>query len=184
MADIPTTEPTQIQAGDLIQWKRTLADYPAGIWTLSYVLLNSANKITITATASGTDHSVSVAAATSAAWNPGRYAWQAYVTNGAQRFTVDKGEVDVLANFATQTTLDTRSAARQNLEAIDAELSARASGGFTTEYTIGSRSLKKETTSELLALRSFWQQKVNDEKNAERLSKGLPPNNRIYTRFR
>ena len=66
MASIPTTEPETITAGDSLTWKRTLADYPAGTWTLKYRLINADGKIDITATASGTDHLVSVEPATSA----------------------------------------------------------------------------------------------------------------------
>ena len=68
MASIPTTEPETITAGDSLTWKRTLADYPAGTWTLKYRLINADGKIDLTATASGTDHLVSVAPDTSAVY--------------------------------------------------------------------------------------------------------------------
>jgi hypothetical protein len=54
-APVPTTEPASVVAGDTLTWKRTLADYPAGTWTLKYRLINSAGKFDITATAERTD---------------------------------------------------------------------------------------------------------------------------------
>ena len=78
MADIPTTEPAAVNAGDTVRWRRALADYPASAgWALTYTLLNAAGKITITASAQGDDHLVSVPAATSAGWAAGDYAWRA-----------------------------------------------------------------------------------------------------------
>ena len=69
-----TLEPSRVTAGDTITWLRSLADYPASAgWVLSYTLINSAAKISITATASGADHLVTVAAATSAAYTPATY---------------------------------------------------------------------------------------------------------------
>lgn len=65
-ASIPTTEPTIITPGDTIKWVRALADYPANdSWVLTYELVNSAYRYTVTAAASGADHLVTIAAATS-----------------------------------------------------------------------------------------------------------------------
>ena len=75
MASTPTTEPAAITAGDSFTWQKTLADYPAGTWTLKYRFINAAGKIDITATASGTDHLVSVTPTTSAAYTAGDYTW-------------------------------------------------------------------------------------------------------------
>ena len=73
-ADIATTEPTQIRAGDSITWLKTLNDYPAtDSWVLHYRLINSAGKFDVTATASGSDHLVSISAATSATYTAGKY---------------------------------------------------------------------------------------------------------------
>jgi hypothetical protein len=34
--NILNTEPSEIVAGDAVKWKKSLADYPAGEWTLNY----------------------------------------------------------------------------------------------------------------------------------------------------
>lgn len=181
---IPTTEPLQIQAGDLTQWNIDLSDYPAGTWTLSYTLLNSTDKISITAGASGTTHAVSVAAATTAGYKPGIYKFQGYVSNGSSRYKVREGSIAVIADFASAKTLDTRSGARKVLDAVEAEILARTTGGASVEYSIGSRSLKKEPLAELVKLRDKYLSIVRSEENAERASKGLASRNKLYTRFR
>ena len=68
-----TVEPKRITAGDSVTWTRSLSDYPASSgWVLSYALINAAGKISITATASGADHLISVSATTSVGWAAGR----------------------------------------------------------------------------------------------------------------
>ena len=52
MATTPTTEPASITAGDTLTWQKTLADYPATVWTLKYRFINATAKVDITATAS------------------------------------------------------------------------------------------------------------------------------------
>ena len=50
MASTPTTEPAAITAGDSFTWQKTLADYPAGTWTLTVTTNGSApsNGIVVT----------------------------------------------------------------------------------------------------------------------------------------
>ena len=74
---IPSVEPTAIIAGDTLAWTKSLADYPASAaWVLKYRLINAASKIDITATTSGADHLVSVAAAVTALYPVGLYTYQ------------------------------------------------------------------------------------------------------------
>src|SRR3990170_3975155 len=54
MADIPTIEPSEIVAGDTLKFKKSLSDYPATTWTLTYYLLKSGTQITFSGTAEGT----------------------------------------------------------------------------------------------------------------------------------
>ena len=64
-AEIPTTEPTSIIAGDTLAWTKSLADYEASLWTLTYYLRGPSAQ-TITATTSGGDF-----AGTKTAYQPG-----------------------------------------------------------------------------------------------------------------
>ena len=64
MADIPTTEPSVVTAGDTVKWTRALAEYSAADgWTLKYKLANLEGSFDVNASASGADHAVIVTAA-------------------------------------------------------------------------------------------------------------------------
>lgn len=182
MVDIPTTEPEKITAGDYIQWSKTLADYPAPTWVLSYVLINSAAKITLTAAASGTDHLVTIAAATSAAYTAGTYKYQAYVTSGAQRYSLDPGEIVINPNYSAATTLDTRTDNKKTLDAIVAVILGRASQD-QQEYTIGNRSLKRTPMADLLTLRREYEALVRKEEDDASVAAGGVRKNKILVRF-
>lgn len=177
---IPTTEPTTITPGDTVKWSRALADYPAtDSWVLSYELINSANRYAITAAASGADHLVTIAAATSAAYVAGAYDWRARVSKAGEVYTVGTGRVTVAKSFATAT--DTRSQARRTLEALEATLEGRSTSA-TAEYEIAGRKLKYMSVPELLTARDRYRIDVAREDAAQRSAAGLSNPGRIYVR--
>lgn len=182
-ADRPSTEPTEVVAGDLVEWRREdLDDYPATSWTLTYAMRAAAGKFDITASAQGSYFSVSVAAATSATWPAGRYAWQAYVTNGSERHAVDAGTLLVKPNLAAMTVYDDRTHARRTLEAIDAVLERRATQDQKM-IMIAGRQLERTPLPDLLRFRSHYHAMVQSEIAAERLANGLPGQSRLQVRF-
>lgn len=183
MPDIPTAVPASVNAGDTIQWTRSISDYPASSgWALSYVLINAAGKISISGSASGADFAVTVAAATSALWTPGTYDWREQVSKAGEVFTTGSGRITVAPSFATNATLDSRSAARRALEAIEAVLEGRASSAVA-EYEIAGRRVKHIPVSELLVLRDRYAGMVAKEDAAANVAAGLPDRRRIYVRF-
>ncbi len=180
--DIPTTEPAAVNAGDTIRWRRALPDYPASAgWVLTYTLLNAAGKITITASAQGDDHLVSVPAATSAGWPAGDYAWRAQVSRAGEVYTVGEGRMTVRPSFGAST-LDTRSSARKALEAVEAYL-ADPNNISAAQYEIAGRQLRRHTLTELWAHRDRLRLEVLREEQAERLAAGLPDRRRVLVRF-
>jgi hypothetical protein len=182
MADIPTTEPAAVNAGDTVRWLRALADYPASAgWVLTYTLLNSAGKITITASAQGDDHLVNVPAATTAGWTAGDYAWRAQVSKAGEVYTVAEGRMTVRPSFAAPT-LETRSLARRALEAVEAYL-ADPNNISAAQYEIAGRQLRRHTLTELWAHRDRLRLEVLREEQAERLAAGLPDRRRVLVRF-
>lgn len=184
MANIPTTEPLTVNAGDTVRWRRALPDYPAGAgWALTYTLLNAAGKITITASAQGDDHLVSVPAATSAGWAAGDYAWRAQVSKAGDVFTVAEGRITVKPAFSAST-LETRSLARRALEAVEAYL-ADPNNLAAAQYEIAGRQLRRHTLTELWAHRDRLRLEVLREEQAERLAAGLPDRDRrrVLVRF-
>jgi hypothetical protein len=182
MAETPTLEPAIVNAGDTLRWLRSLPDYPASAgWTLSYTLINSSAKITITASASGDDHLVNVSAATSAGYAAGDYEWRARVSKDGDVFTVGEGQITVRNAYAGAS-FDARSHAQKTLDAIEAVIEGRASSS-TAEYTLNGRSLKHISIPELLTLRDRYRAEVARETAARRAAAGLPDQRRIYVRF-
>lgn len=182
MTDIPTIEPATVNAGDTVRWRRALPDYPASAgWVLTYTLLNAAGRITITASAQGDDHLVSVPAETSAGWPPGDYAWRAQVSKAGEVYTVGEGRMTVRPSFGAAA-LDTRSSARKALEAVEAYL-ADPNNIAAAQYEIAGRQLRRHTLMELWAHRDRLRLEVLREEQAERLAAGLPDRRRVLVRF-
>jgi hypothetical protein len=183
-AAIPTTEPQTITAGDTAAWTKSLSDYPASAsWVLAYTLINAAGKISVTSSASGDDHAVSVAASATVAWAPGSYTWQATVTKAAERYTVGTGRITIQPNLAAATLLDTRSAARKALDAADLALASYGAKAYLQAFEINGRSQRFHDPSMFMAWRDKLKAEVSREDNVERLKAGLSPKNMVYTRF-
>lgn len=183
-AQIPTTEPQEITAGDTVQWvKQDLSDYlPADGWTLSYVLINASGKIEIEATTSGTGYAITVPAADSSVWASGIYSYQAYATNGGARVTVGSGTIEILPNFSASATYESRSHAKRTLDAIEATIEGRASVDQES-YSIMGRQLKRTPMADLLKLRDRYKALYLAEVNAENAKNGKNTKNKIKVRF-
>lgn len=170
--DIPTNEPSSLRAGDTWKWTRTLDDYPAGTWTLKYRFKNATSYFEIVAGTSGTDHSVSVAAATTAAYPAGSYTWMAWVEGGSsEKYTVDTGTLEIDPDYRASTAAyDGRSHARKMLDAIEAWLEARDPA--VAEYEIAGRRMKYIPIAELVKLRNRYGLEVRNEDAAAAIAKG------------
>jgi hypothetical protein len=185
-ASIPTNEPSELRAGDTWKWRREdLEDYPAPTWTLKYRFKNAAGGFEVTAAADGVAHAVVVAAATTAPYAAGSYAWVAWVESGAEKYTVDSGELRVLPDLRAGTATaaqDVRSHARRVLEAIEAVLEGRATRD-QEEYRIGERMLKRTPIADLLALRDRYKAEVESEAVARRVMAGETPGYALQVRL-
>lgn len=167
-ANYPEKEPTELMVGDRWAWKRTDlgVDYPPASYGLSYSLRLEASvgtEIEISASESGSDYLVEVAASDTADYTAGRYRWQAYITRSSDsaRVTVDTGFVTLKSNHALDGA-DPRSHARKVLDAIESVLEGRASKD-QEEYSINNRSLKRTPIDQLLSLRDKYRAEVAAE---------------------
>jgi len=189
----PTREPDSFVQGDTVTWTRSLPDFPASTWTLSYAFVTSSDQQTVTASASGDTHSVTISTDESALFAVGTYKYQAYVTSGSTRYTLDgkgnrpciNGRVDVIADFATNTTgYD----ARTHSEIVLADLKSAYQSYLSDQakvasYSIGDRSITFKSESEFIEAISRAEYQVQQEIAAERLAKGLGHKGRIRVRF-
>lgn len=181
-ASVPTQEPTQINAGDTAKWSKDLPNYlPSDGWLLSYTLVNAAQRIAFSSSASGANHLVNVAAASTAAYVAGKYDYRGLVTKAAEVFTVSSGRITINPAFGA-VALDARSQARKQLEAVEATLEGRATSA-TAEYEIAGRKMKYIPIPELLQLRDRLRADVAREDSASRMAAGLGQPGRIYVRF-
>lgn len=178
-------------AGDTITWTDdVVTDYqgnfygPAG-YDLNYSLRGPA-ALDVQAANTDGEWKTTITPAQSATLKAGQYFWTAYVSDvGGDRFTVGTGQITIQVDLTTeQAGYDGRSTARQIIDAIDAEILARTSGGSTLEYTIAGRSLRKETLQSLQAIRAEWVAIYAKEVRAQRMAQGLGDPTARFVQFR
>ena len=178
-----TMQPS-LTAGDTLSFTTITPDYPASAgWVLTYTLINNSAKVSITATASGAEHLITVAASTSAAYAPATYTWQAVVTKAAERYTVGTGQMVVAPNLAAAATYDTRTSARKALDAVNLAMETYGAKAYLHSYEIAGRKQQFQTPGDFLAFRSKLMAEVAREDNATRLAAGLAPKNQLQVRF-
>lgn len=174
-------------AGDTLNFATTVADYPASAsWVLKYRLIprtSSNPAISFSSAADGDDHRVQIAAATTAGWAADNYTWNSWVELGAEKYTVDNGQVAILADpRLVAAGYDGRSAAQVGLDAVRAMLRGTASAGVQ-KYAIQGRSLERYSIEELISLESKLVAQVKAEQRAAALAAGLADNRKVLVRI-
>ena len=186
--------PSEIRAGDTIQWRDVEGVDNLGNavsssdYTLTYYLrFNAASEgATVVGTAYGTGWQFSIAAATSVNFDAGTWYWQAVATKTGSTITLGSGQSTVLAALSysgTPAALDGRSQAQKDLDAVQAAIRTIVAGGVAKEYTIGNRSLKKYDLTDLLELESKLKAEVKREQMADLIANGLGNPHNLFVRF-
>jgi hypothetical protein len=186
--------PSQIRAGDTIQWRDvegvdnlgnaiSSADY-----TLTYYLrTNTASEgATVVGSAYGTGWEFTIAAGTSTGFDAGTWFWQAVATKAGSTITLGSGQLTVLRSLSyagAPGAVDGRSQAQQDLDAVQAAIRALVSGGAVQQYSIGSRSLTKMRLEDLMTLESKLKADVKREQMAELMANGLGNPHNLFVRF-
>ena len=186
--------PSEIRAGDTIQWR----DVPgadnlgnaisSSDYTLTYYLrTNTASEgATVVGTAYGTGWEFTIAAGTSTAFDAGQWFWQAVATKTGSTVTMGSGQLQVLRSLSysgTPGAVDGRSQAQQDLDAVQAAIRAMISGGAVAEYSIGTRRLKKMEMADLLQLEGKLKAEVKREQMADLIANGLGNPHNLFVRF-
>ena len=181
---IPSTEPRTFRQGELVEWTRTLTDFPASAWTLIYTFRSPSHAFTVTATADGDTHAASVAAAVAADIPAGDYTWQAIANDGAVDFKqVDAGELTVEKDLAlADDGFETRTFARRMLDAIEARLEGTADRDDTSYSTEG-LSVARYSPEQLEERRRHYRALVVQEERAAAAANGDFHDGRIFTRL-
>ena len=185
--------PSEFFAGDTLTWKDAQTKDSLGnviqssTWTLTYALRGAVN-VTLTASADGTGWQTTASSTQTASLNTGlanvTIYWQAYVTNGSNRITLGSGQSTCKPNLTLMTAgYDGRTQAQKDLDAVTAEITARLNGGASIEYTIVTRSLKKEPMSSLLQIQNRLKYLVMKEQRAADIANGLGDPRAVFVRF-
>ena len=183
MAEPKAYEPEKLTSGVTWKWKKTVSDYPASEWTLTYYLRkDGATATSFSATADGDTHLVTVTAATTAGYAAGVYDIVGVVVKAAEKYVVYDGIFEVLTNPATAGAYDPRTHARRVLDLIEAAMEGRIPNGMES-YTIGGRSINKIPLNQLRELYEKYAQDVRQEVQAERLANGRRSGKNIGVRF-
>lgn len=180
---IASKEPELVVAGDTWTWRRDdLSDYPASAWTLTFYVSNASGKLDAEAVADGDAFVVTFAAANTAGLAAGTYRLEGYVVNGAERYRIYTGSIEVEPNLASAGNIDARSHAEKALDAIQAVIEGRASKDQIS-YTIEGRTLSRTPIEDLLRLRDVYRREVSQERARDRIRSGRPAGRSTLVRF-
>lgn len=179
--------PNQITAGETLDGTASFADYPANAgWTLSFRLVNKDFNYTFDAVANGLIFTISVPFATTAKWQAGTYQYQAVVTNGTKRYSVETGNINILPNIIDIASggFDGRSQAKQILDGLlDAYQNAALNRAFVFEYQIAGRMMRFHHKAEWILEINYWKAQVAKENRASKLAKGAGGSSKVFLRM-
>jgi hypothetical protein len=183
--------PKEIFIGDSVTWLDDETCDMMGnviasdLWTLKYAI-RGATTLDLTATAHGDGWSTTISTVNSSAFSAGVYYWQAFATDASNnRVTLGTGQITVHENLAAATSgYDGRSQIRQDLDAVKLAVRTMIAGGAVQEYMIGTRSVKKMSLTDLLALESKLKVDLAREEKADKIRNGLGNPHNLGVRFR
>lgn len=154
-------------AGDTVAWEKSLDYSPADGWALSYAIVGPVLLpwVPSYAVAGTSDWTITIPATATANLKSGTYSWTAFVTNGAERHTVDTGVFTVTADPAAAAPGVSHAATM--VAVLEAEIQARVTGNGSAHdsYAINGRSIAKMKMSELLQLRDRYRVELWRERN-------------------
>lgn len=187
--------PLKITAGDSVSWtdaqtKDNLGNVISSAdYTLTYHFRGNSYGVTLNVTAiadgSGWKTTLSTANTTLLGAVATVY-WTAKATKSGEAFTIGSGQMEIGKDLSAlgDTPFDGRTQSRKDLEAVQAAMRAMISGGAVQEYTIGNRSLKKMTMSDLIKLESKLKADVVKDEKATAIAMGLGNPNNLLVRFK
>lgn len=164
-ATIPSSEPTELTAGDSWQWDRTYSDYPSSDgWTLKYALTGAHPTViplTAAPSADGASFEIRVLPAATKDYTPGRYDLIGYVTDGADRHQVYSGPLFVHPDPAAAS--PELSFAERMLTELETKIADRLAADISS-YTLEQQEVQREELARLQAQRNSYADAVRRER--------------------
>lgn len=180
------TIPQTLVAGETLNYRASVADYPASDgWSLRLVLNPRAGGtvLTVDSTADGDDHVIQVSAATTSGWTAGDHGWEIWALAAGEQYRLEAGQLVIEAGLlAAAAGADTRTPSEIALANIQAVLQGRASDGVL-RYTVAGRSLERYSIAELLQLESRFMALVARERAGVAMNAGLKNPRKIAVRM-
>ncbi len=179
-----TTIANELVQGDTLSFTTSVPDYlPSAGYTLTYSIRGVAN-LDLVASPVGTNYQITATSTQTETLPPGKYWWVAYITGNGQRFTVDKGILNVKPDLINLPAgYDGRTPAAIALAQAESALASFQAGGVTKSYTIGDRTMVYQDASQLLAVISYWRARVVKEETADKIANGLGNPRKLHVRF-
>ena len=177
-----------IYSGDTYAVRRAWAAYPASAgWVAKARILarSTDSTLLLTGVADGDAHHLAATPVQTASLPAGTYSVTLWVERGADVYTVERFDLQVLPNLrSTSTATDTRSLAQRTLDDLKAAFASwSTSGGTVQRYKINEREMQFNSSAEIIKQIEYWQGQVDREAEAARIAAGGRPRNRIVTRF-
>ena len=172
MVDPLSAVPQSLISGDSLNLSLTdfVADYPASAgWAVALVLAPVAGGTNVSTAASGgaIAWDILITSAASAAFAVGTWRWSITAIKDGNRSTLKGGQIEILADPATND-LDSRTVAKKTLDALDAAILGRASKTeLEIEFQDGRR-IRHMPHGDLIKMRDVYARKVAAEMRKNR----------------
>lgn len=182
-------DPERFAAGETTEWTLSLASYPASEWTAVLRASAPVGAFSVTASASGDSHLLSISAATSGTFVPGEYRYSVSVERGTggglERHVVASGYLTVAPALDGSAPGDHRTTWRKIRDDLVAAYQEYvATGALRASYSIGDSSRSFTSHVEITDAIALANRQVAKEDAKERLLSGDGGATKIYTRFR
>ena len=186
--------PSEMRAGFTYKWRESSQVDPFGdalqstdSWAMKFYLrTNSSSGLTTTGSTYQTGWEFSLSASDTAPLTAGDYFWQCEVSKGSDKYSVGTGSLLIqqsLAYTGSVSSIQEKSQAEQDLDAVQSAIRTLVSGGVVKEYSIGGRSLKKYDLADLMALESRLKYQFKRAQKSELIANGLGNPAAMYVRF-
>jgi hypothetical protein len=164
---IATTEPNYFTAGNNVYWNKTLSDYPASSYLLSYKIVPIAGgeAYSFAASASGSVHQVRLTPANTAGYTAGDYLLIGTVTDLSTsglttKISLESTRLEIKPQ--PESTLDRRSFAQITLLALQDTYTKLAKSSINSG-TVNGKTYTRSSLSELRSEITYWQSQINAE---------------------
>ena len=161
--------PTELLAGTTLDVNASYSDYSSVSYSGVLYFNNASNNYTVSGT-SLSDGSFDFIVSASGTQNfvSGDYNYYVFAVQGSTKTVADSGSIRILPAISLGVAVDTRTANKRVLDAVDATLEGRATDDVLN-YSIAGRTLAKTPVADLVALKKLYESKVFEE---ERISNG------------